>query len=104
MGRLSQFVGILRRVEARSLTQVGSSLKVHQCNFEHMFERTRGGLMEERREAKDLQSLAEDIRQQTADWPSSMRAPRPGTDLMWERIISGPSQETVSSSEADQPE
>jgi hypothetical protein len=47
--------------------------------------------MDKRREVQDLRSLVEDIRRQTANWPSSMRAPEPGTDPKWERIISGPS-------------
>lgn len=57
--------------------------------------------MEEPQEVQDLQSLADDIRRKTANWPSSMRAPRPGTDLMWERLISGPVMETTAS--IDQP-
>lgn len=46
----------------------------------------------ERENARDLRSLAEDIRRRTASWPSSMRAPRPGTDLKRERLISGPNR------------
>jgi hypothetical protein len=47
--------------------------------------------MADRRELQDLQSLSEDIHRRTASWPSSMRSPRPGSDLMWELLVSGPS-------------
>ena len=45
--------------------------------------------MTEHQEPQDLRSLAEDIRRQTESWPSSMRAPVPGSDVMWERVLSG---------------
>lgn len=41
-------------------------------------------------DASDLKTLAENIRRQTENWPSSMRSPKPGTDLMWERVATGP--------------
>jgi hypothetical protein len=37
----------------------------------------------------DLRSLAERIRLATQNWPESMRSPKPGTDLMWERVVTG---------------
>ncbi len=45
--------------------------------------------MAEREARAELQELVAEIRRQTANWPSSMRAPEPGTDPKWERIISG---------------
>jgi hypothetical protein len=54
-----------------------------------MYVRRRGNDVPETEGVSDLRSLAERIRLATQNWPESMRSPKPGTDLMWERVVTG---------------
>lgn len=40
--------------------------------------------------AKELRELAKEIQRQTKTWPASMRSPKPGSDLSFERVLNGP--------------
>lgn len=49
-------------------------------------------------DSKDLRELAKEIQRQTASWPASMRTPKPGSDLSFERVLNGPDKDQATDS------
>lgn len=48
--------------------------------------------------AQKLRDLAKEVKQQTASWPASMRSPKPGSDLSFERVLNGPDKDQATPS------